>query len=84
MPTKPPTHTCAVCPKPIAPGLLMCAHHWHQVPRDLQNSVNRTWRGYRDAKGPERRLHALRPYRDAVTAAVACVQPAEHQPKEGR
>lgn len=80
---KPPAHTCAVCPRPIAQGLLMCAHHWHQVPRDLQDAVNRTWRGFRHAQGPQRKLTAVKSYRDARDAAVAWVQPAEHQPQEG-
>jgi hypothetical protein len=80
MPTKPTTpthsHTCAVCPKPIRPHLLMCAHHWHQVPRDLQQAVNSTWRTFLDAKGPHRRLTALKPYRDARDAALASVADA--------
>ncbi len=76
MSTKPTTHTCAVCPKPIRPGLLMCSRHWHQVPRELQDAVNTTWHAFLDAKGAHRRLTALKPYRDARDAALASVAEA--------
>lgn len=36
-------HHCAICPAPIKGGFLMCAKHWHLVPRVEQQDVYRTW-----------------------------------------
>jgi len=36
-------HHCAVCPATIKHGFLMCARHWHLVPRVEQQEVYRTW-----------------------------------------
>jgi hypothetical protein len=40
-------HECAVdgCGELISRQLLMCAPHWRQVPKPLQNRVYNTWRG---------------------------------------
>lgn len=32
------------CPRTVRPGHLMCATHWRQVPKGLQNDVWSTWR----------------------------------------
>lgn len=44
-------HPCAVCPKPIGTGFLMCWEHWKLVPRDQQQQVYRTWGRYQNVGG---------------------------------
>ena len=74
------THLCAVCPRAISNGLLMCASHWRLVPHEQQQAVNRTWRYFNGAPGPRAALAARRDYlaaRDAAIDSVAAlVNPA--------
>lgn len=36
------------CGRGVRTGHLMCGPCWHQVPRDLQRDVVRTWKAYND------------------------------------
>ena len=36
-------HRCAVCPRPIQRGVLMCLAHWKLVPLPEQLEVYRSW-----------------------------------------
>lgn len=38
-----PRHPCAVCPRLLRTGYLMCLEHWQLVPLEEQRQVNRTW-----------------------------------------
>ena len=78
-------HTCAVCPKSIARGLLMCGPHWRLVPADVQRRVNRAWRDLKLA-GSRGSLSAVLAYRGAcktaITSAAASI-PADITPEPG-
>lgn len=66
---------CAFCRKPISAGYLMCFPHWCGVPYAQQQAVNRTWRAFQKAVGPQARLHALSTYHKARDAAIASLAP---------
>lgn len=64
------------CTTRVAPPLLMCSAHWHQVPLALQRHVWKTMRGRRNvtpAQSPERWIAFF----TACAAAVAAVAEAE-------
>ena len=66
------TNTCAACGKPIGIAFLMCAPHWHLVPRAMQTEVYRTWGAVKrgtvgDASD---RVASVQNYRAARDAAV--------------
>jgi len=67
-------HRCACCTKPIRPGLLLCARHWHQLPPGLQRDVNRAWRALISAssRGRDDEIlhHARLAYEDVREQAV--------------
>jgi hypothetical protein len=67
---------CAVpgCCSPTIDGKLMCLPHWRGVPIYLQNAVYRTWSVFMRATKPNRKVAALRAYRNARDAAVAYVK----------
>lgn len=71
-------HTCAVCPKPIGSGFLMCLPHWKLVPAEQQQLVYRTFGRWTRCAEP--RLQAgvrLRSeYFAARDAAIASAQAA--------
>ena len=71
------THACAVCPKAIAHGKLMCWAHWKLVPTEQQQAVYRTWRRW---AGSDRRgalaTSARQQYFVARDAAIASVHTA--------
>ena len=75
-----PTHPCAVCPRQINAGLLMCASHWRLVPHEQQREVNRTWRAFNGASGPTNALAARKTYLAARDAAVESAQAAIRLP----
>jgi hypothetical protein len=60
-------HTCAVCDTPIGPSFLMCAGHWHMVPRELKQRVYRAWAALQRHGGVER---ANLPHLSAVYQAA--------------
>lgn len=66
---------CAVCDKPLGPGFLMCAAHWHMVPRDLKTDVYRTWGALARSRRYPLRLDAMfrREYFEARDKAIAAV-----------
>jgi hypothetical protein len=47
-------HTCHArgCTAEVPPELLMCAHHWKMVPKDIQTMV---WRHYRPGQCDDKR-----------------------------
>lgn len=71
-----PTHTCAVCPKPIAGAYLMCFAHWRLVPKQQANELMRAYGALeRSGKYPARmRLEILSKYRQARESVIATVQ----------
>lgn len=68
--------TCAVCPKPIWPGHLMCAAHWQRVPKAHSDAVLRIWGAFMRSKSTEQRLVLRSAYEKARDAAIAAVQAA--------
>lgn len=62
-------HQCHAigCSKPVAPYLLMCARHWHMVPRRLQLAV---WAQYQPSQEITKKPSAnyLVAARDAINA----------------
>ncbi len=76
------THTCAVCPKPIASGFLMCLPHWKLVPADQQKLVYRAYGRWTRCAEPRLqsgvRLRAE--YFAARDAAIASAQAALEAP----
>ena len=69
MPNSQTTHPCAAleCRLQVGRQLLMCQHHWRQVPVAQQRAVNRSWRAL---NGDRRCRDALQTYRTAVKAAI--------------
>lgn len=63
---------CAACGKPIGIAFLMCAPHWHLVPRAMQTAVYRTWGNVQRRRGrtPTEQLGVIKAYRAASDAAV--------------
>lgn len=61
------SHTCPGpgCAKDVAPDMLMCPHHWYQVPRPLQKAVWAAWKGGAGAWSPE--------HRAAIRAAIESI-----------
>lgn len=78
-------NTCAVCSQPIGVAFLMCATHWHLVPRGLATSVYRTF-GAMTRKGatPQEQLQRIVAYRAARDAAVAHVKAHIDHPQGAR
>ena len=72
--TTPARRVCAVCPKPIGPGFLMCFQHWQLVPADLAKAVYRTLGYYEHANGALNIGRARRDYLAAREAAITSVQ----------
>jgi hypothetical protein len=72
------TRDCPVgCGRVVEPGKLMCLPCWREVPRDLQQAVNRSWARYRSMIGKQRRtgkLAALQDYQQARDAAIASIR----------
>lgn len=70
------THPCAVpgCGTPIATRLLMCAPHWHLVPKPLQQAVWRTWTHGPTAAYLEARQAAIDAAADATAPVLAEAQ----------
>lgn len=74
-------HRCAICPRAVRRGYLMCYGHWRRVPQPLQDAVNRTWRNYTD--GVERNtLSARAAYMQARQAAIDAVAPTRATPEQ--
>jgi hypothetical protein len=77
-----PVHTCAVCPRAIQRGLLMCARHWRMVPAAIQADVYRTYKAW--GKAPLAGSLALRrEYLKARQAAIDAVKPTAPTPTTG-
>lgn len=71
------THACAVCPKAVAHGKLMCWTHWKLVPHEQQQAVYSTWRRWARSDRKGALATSLRQqYFAARDAAIASVQPA--------
>ena len=89
MPKRPIDHTCAICPKPIGRGFLMCGPHWHTVPRAVQDDVVRTYGQLsRHSAGHDEQHHAQArsayvKARDEAVALAAEKLPAD-QPRSER
>lgn len=67
-------HTCAVCDTPIGPSFLMCAGHWHMVPRELKQRVYSGWFALQRHGGPRCTMpHLLQAYQAARDEAVLVV-----------
>lgn len=65
---------CAVCDRPIGPSFLMCASHWHMVPRELKTAVFRTWGQLQRCPQRAHFHHAVKAeYFKARDAAIAAV-----------
>lgn len=63
--------TCPTgCGRGVRKGHLMCAACWHQVPREIQTEVYRTWRKWRADFGDHEKAEAYRVARDAALASV--------------
>jgi hypothetical protein len=65
------------CGRKARAGHLMCAGCWHEVPKDLQIDVFRTWRRYRNANPrTDRKAYgaAREAYRRARDAALASIR----------
>ena len=60
----------------VPPRLLMCAPHWHQVPKILQAAVYRMYR-----PGQERDRYVTWEYLRAAMAAINHVAQIEGQPE---
>lgn len=60
-------HACYACGKRIRPGLLMCAHHWSRVPKEIRMRVYSTWTAFNRHAD----LDTLAAYREAIDAARA-------------
>lgn len=67
----------AGCGRRIRTTLLLCAHHWFQVPADLRDEVTSTWSRYQ--KG----TIGLEELREVQARAIATVSPATdtHRPR---
>ena len=65
-------NTCVACGKPIGIAFLMCAPHWHLVPRAMQTAVYRTWGNVQRRRGrtPTEQLGVIKAYGEARDAAV--------------
>lgn len=66
----------AVCPagcgRTVAPGKLMCAPCWREVPPHLQREVYSTWRAFRRRQPGD--TSALRAYGAARDAAIGSIR----------
>lgn len=71
-------HTCAVCPKPIASGFLMCLPHWKLVPHEQQQLVYRTYGRWTRCAEPRLQsgIRLRADYFAARDAAIASAQAA--------
>lgn len=68
-------HRCAVCPKPLPRGMLMCLAHWKLVPHVEQQEVYRTW-GALQRSYPRRSSDEYFAARDkAIASAKARITP---------
>lgn len=69
------TRVCAICDRPIKPGLLMCAGHWRLVPQPQARQVLSTWGRFSRARSADtaHKLQALRDYRAARDSAISAV-----------
>lgn len=77
-------HHCAVCDVPIGPSFLMCAGHWHLVPRELKTRVYRTWGALQRHKGGAASgKPLLKAYTDARAEAIATVNERLNPPEGG-
>jgi hypothetical protein len=78
------THHCAVCDTPIGPSFLMCAGHWHMVPRELKQRVYRSWAALQRHGGARcsmtHLLHAHQQARVEAALVVARMVAGEEQP----
>lgn len=68
---------CAVCPRPIGLGLLMCGAHWRLVPREQQRATVAAYGRWQRHTGPASdSLALIVAYRNARDAAVASARAA--------
>ena len=66
-------HPCAICPALVRRGYLMCAPHWHLVPRQEKRALYRAYRRMVRARGADG-LPSVKTYREARDAAIALAQ----------
>jgi hypothetical protein len=58
------------CGRTVRQGHLLCAACWHQVPREIQQEVYRTWKKWRVDFGDPDKAEAYRSARDAALASL--------------
>lgn len=77
------TNVCAVCPKPIRHGYLMCLQHWKLVPAEQQREVYRSLGRWQRCAKPllasgrelQREYYAARDV--AIASAQAALEPLQ-------
>lgn len=69
------------CGSTCAPEHLMCAEHWHMVPKDIQERVYQTWRWFTGREpmpeGTDRRRVYLAARADAVESVLEALGETE-------
>lgn len=71
---EPPTGGSKECPtgcgRPARRHQIMCWSCWHQVPKELQDEVYRTWRVYMFKRSSHAAAKAFSEARDAAIASI--------------